>query len=517
MVLGNSFSGGPQIQCPNCGTPFAVQMEQLIDAGRNPSAKARLISGRLNVFNCPNCGYPARLAAPLIYHDLNKELLISFVPMEIGLQQAEQERIIGSLTQAVIKSIPTEQRKGYLFTPKQAFTLQGLIEMVLEADGITKEMLEARRQKVRLVETFLQSDPEQWVALTQQFDQTLDREFFEVITASAEAAIANGRRDVADQLMALRETLLEHSTEGKQLLQSAQDQEQVIQEVANGLNALGKNATYESIVQFAVEQGQISDARIQVIVGLARPLLNESFFGAFDAAIAAANGATAEQLTSIRDRFLDLSKMVDESNQAIVDRAMETLNAILTAPDLEQGIAENIEAIDDTFLQVVNAGVEQAERQQDMITAARYKKVLEAVMQLLDQAAPPPVQFVNQLLSLPTLAEAVQTLTERAAEFGPELLDWLRQIKQQLIQSGGNPGMVQALNALVDAAAQIFNDSAAPSSPTEPAAPNLIQFPGARAEEPASKPAPDTASEPKQGGSAGIVLPFSARKRRGDE
>jgi hypothetical protein len=439
--------------------------------------------------------------------------------MEIGLQQAEQERIIGSLTQAVIKSIPTEQRKGYFFTPKQAFTLQGLIEMVLEADGITKEMLEARRQKVRLVETFLQSDPDQWAALAQQFDQTLDREFFEVITASAEAAIANGRRDVADQLMALRETLLEHSTEGKQLLQSAQDQEQVIQEVANGLNALGKNATYESIVQFAVEQGQISDARIQVIVGLARPLLNESFFSAFDAAIAAnsISGATAEQLTGIRDRFVELTKMVDESNQAIVDRAMETLNAILTAPDIDQGIAENIEAIDDTFLQVVSAGVEQAERQQDMITAARYKKVLEAVMQLLDQSAPPPVQFINQLLSLPTLSQAVQALTERAAEFGPELLQWLRQIQQQLIQSGGNPGMVQALSVLADAAAKIFSDPAAADSPAAPAAPNLIQFPGARAEEPASKPTPDSSSEPKPSGNAGIVLPFSARKRRNEE
>src|SRR3954471_21040795 len=101
-----------QISCPNCGRPFSAVVEQIIDAGRDPQAKARLLAGRTNVVTCPNCGYQSMLTTPLIYHDPLKQLLIVYIPMELGLPKAEQDRLIGSLTNAVTNSLPAEQRKG---------------------------------------------------------------------------------------------------------------------------------------------------------------------------------------------------------------------------------------------------------------------------------------------------------------------------------------------------------------------------------------------------------------------
>ena len=65
------------------------------------------------------------ITTPLIYLDATKEMLVTFIPMELGLSQADQQKAIGSLTNAVINSLPQEQRKGYLFTPKMALTYQG--------------------------------------------------------------------------------------------------------------------------------------------------------------------------------------------------------------------------------------------------------------------------------------------------------------------------------------------------------------------------------------------------------
>src|SRR5262249_32717723 len=151
------------------------------------------------------------------------------------------------------------------------------IEMVLEADGVTPEVLEQQRQKMRLVETFMQADPDQLEALVQEHDAQLDVEFFAMLTAATEAALANGRRDMAEQILGLRDRLLELSTTGKTALLQAANQEQAIQEVADALNALGENASYTDVIDLALNiarEGQesgdeeLADEKIRAMVGL---------------------------------------------------------------------------------------------------------------------------------------------------------------------------------------------------------------------------------------------------------
>src|SRR5258706_10310847 len=144
-----------QVSCPNCRLPGAATLEQLFDGNQDPSAKQRFLSGRFNMIQCPNCGYQGQVAGPIMYHAPEKELLLTFVPMELGLPQPEQEKLIGRLMNDVINKLPQDKRKGYLLSPKPTFTMQGLMERVLEADGITKEMLESQRAKVQLLQSLL--------------------------------------------------------------------------------------------------------------------------------------------------------------------------------------------------------------------------------------------------------------------------------------------------------------------------------------------------------------------------
>src|SRR5207244_7378178 len=103
-----------------------------------------------------------------------KELLLTYVPMELGLPQAEQEKLIGRLMNEVINKLPQDKRRGYLLNPKPAFTQQSMIERVLEADGVTKEMLESQRAKVQLLQSLLSAAEDTWPATIKEHDSEID-------------------------------------------------------------------------------------------------------------------------------------------------------------------------------------------------------------------------------------------------------------------------------------------------------------------------------------------------------
>jgi CpXC protein len=487
-----------QITCPNCRQPFSAVLEQIIDAGRDPQAKARLLAGRTNLVTCPNCGYQSMLSTPMVYHDPNKQLLILYIPMELGLPQKEQERLVGSLTNAVMSSLPAEQRKGYLFTPKTALSMQGLVETILEADGVTKEMLEEQRQKMRLVETFLQVDPEQLPELVQQHDDKLDAEFFSMLAATAETAIASGRRDVAEHVLGLRDRLLELSSTGQELLQKAADQESRIQEVANALNALGENATQEDFVNLTLQLADIGDDEtLQVLVGLARPVMDYQFFRILSERIEQAEGEEKERLLAIRDRLLDLTGAVDKQNEAVLKQAADTLRAIANSSDIEAAIRSRLELLDDTFLAVLSANIQNAEQNKDLMTAARLKTIFEKVVAILQESAPPVIKFINELMQYQDADEARQKLTERAHEFGPELVQWMDMLREDLAARGNNMAL-ERLGQLRDEAVQVL-ESAGPQYSDN-----------GHAYEEAEEHHEQEQTRPEQ---SPIILPFSSRKR----
>src|SRR5690242_1335165 len=127
------------ITCPSCGRPFGAILEQIIDVGRDPTGKERLLSGRVNLITCPNCGYRGMVGTPLMYHDPSKSMAVIYVPLELNLDPSARQKLIGDLTNALMRSLPEEAPKGYLLQPKEALTMQGLVDVVLEADGITQD------------------------------------------------------------------------------------------------------------------------------------------------------------------------------------------------------------------------------------------------------------------------------------------------------------------------------------------------------------------------------------------
>ena len=201
-----------QLSCPNCRAPIRAQVFTLVDVGVQPELKNYLLAGQLNMAICPNCGTPAMIAAPLIYHDPNKQLFLVHFPQQLNARPEEQERFIGDATSLIMRSLPQDKPKGYLLAPKRFLTLNSLVDVILEADGISREVIEAQRKRVTLIsqmaEAFEQGE-EQLAAAVAQNKDALDYDFFATLTAFAEASMQGGRDESGQLLMNLRDKLIE--------------------------------------------------------------------------------------------------------------------------------------------------------------------------------------------------------------------------------------------------------------------------------------------------------------------
>jgi hypothetical protein len=81
----------------------------------------------------------------------------------------DQEKLIGPLITQVTNRLPAEKRKGYLLRPQSFLTYQSLLERILNADGITTEMIQAQQKRISIVERLLgASTPEARMEIIKQ-------------------------------------------------------------------------------------------------------------------------------------------------------------------------------------------------------------------------------------------------------------------------------------------------------------------------------------------------------------
>ena len=71
-----------QIKCPSCSTLSEMMLWQSVTVSDSRDLKEDLLKGKVNIFRCASCGATALVPVPLLYHDEEKRLMISFSPCE---------------------------------------------------------------------------------------------------------------------------------------------------------------------------------------------------------------------------------------------------------------------------------------------------------------------------------------------------------------------------------------------------------------------------------------------------
>jgi len=442
---GAAAAGGVQIRCPRCQTPFVADIINVVDVGQHPQLKAALLGGYLNRAQCPGCGAVSVLNVPLIYHDPEKELLLVLLPSELNLPAEQQQRLIGGLVQAIMSQVPPEKRKGYFLRPQTILSMQRLIETILEADGVTREMLDEQRRRLELLEDLLRAkdDAAQLKALVEAHRSEIDYAFMATLTAMAQDAELAGDPRSSEQLVGLRD----------QLLQDPALAARMPQPLAPGITV---EAAVEKLEPLADDREALS-----ATVVLNRPLFDYTFFQGLTAQIeqsrAQGDTARAERLAGLRAGLLEEIDQQDRALQAAQQEDLRLIDEMLNSPDPQAAAREQLGRIDTMFLNSLGSAIDQARRAGDIGRSARLDGLRRAILGLLAESMPPELRLVNRLLSLESPQERQATLAG-----SPELLsDDLEQLVEELLAEVSRQGRRETVARLQAILAEIQQARAA--------------------------------------------------------
>jgi hypothetical protein len=374
-------------------------MEQILDARADPSAKMRVLNGVVNVAKCPHCGARGSLSVPFLYHDPDKELALVYVPMGGGLDNLERQRIIGQYTSAVMDGLPPEDRKAYLLQPQVFLTPETLVNKILEADGVTPEMIEEQKAKAALLQRMIATTSNDVLeAMIRENDSSIDADLFRLLAINLEVAQSRGDTAAGQRLVGLRTQLMELSTEGRR-----------VQTYTGAVESLRENPTRERLLELLI-QAPDEEAR-QILVTMGRPLVDYRFFLNLTSQIEASSDEDEQkQLTELRKEILAIRDRLDEEAKALYAARGELLRDLLLSDDPENLAKRRFNELDEAFTNVFRANLGEAKKAGEEELVNRLQSLWQMILRVLEEATPPELRLFGRLVRAEDDAEIDQIL-----------------------------------------------------------------------------------------------------------
>ncbi len=398
-----------QTSCPNCGQPMAAEIFQVIDANKELQLKEILLAGGLNFAQCQLCGFQGQLPIPFVYHDKEKELLLTFSPPDTVKTMEEKEAALAPLLKQVIDNLEPQERKGYLFQPQAMLTMNNLVKNVLSADGITDEMIQAQQEKMKLLDTLFNQDGEQLKKSIIENNENIDREFFAIFAEITQKIISSRDEKSIEKIKTVQDVLMAETDIGKEILSETRE----IQAATQSLEALGENLTRGSLLELVISAPNLE--RVKAFAGLVRPAMDYEFFQNFTERIEAADEGDRKNLVEKRNLMLKVTQEIDEQLQQKVSEATETINRIIENESIEEGLMKNIGLVDQLFVQVLSGEINQAEESEN---EERKEKLIELFQIIQEMTTPPELKKVEELVAL---SDDSSKLEKALDEIDPEL------------------------------------------------------------------------------------------------
>lgn len=430
------------VPCPQCRQPITIELTRLFDTNTDPEAKQKLLSGSANYIQCPVCGYQGIYPTPIVYHDPEKELLLTFFPPDLNTPINEQERIIGPMIKKAMDDLPPEKRKSYLFRPQTMLTQQRLFETILEADGITPEMIKAQQEKLNLLQQLLGASAEGLPEMIRQNDEKIDEEVFMLLSRLAQASAAAGDRESLTALDALQKALIEHSTLGKTAALEAAETQEAVKE----LQELSKTGiTRENLLDLLIKSAN-SDIRLTTIASMARGGLDYSFFQILSDKIESSSGEEKDQLESLRQRLLTITQAVDEAMKKQLEEAQKLVNDLLEAEDIEKATQEALPRFNQAVAEAINQEAQAAQAAKDEDKLRKLSQII-AVIQSADSSSA-YIELIDALLQEENAENRAKMLEESGDLVDDEFMQVMGSLLGQMEQQNDQPEMLDRLKDL---------------------------------------------------------------------
>jgi hypothetical protein len=422
---------------------MTAEIQQLFDLNTDPDAKQKLLSGAANTIQCQACGYQGLYPTPIVYHDPEKEMLLTYFPSELGVSINEQEKMVGPLIKRVVNDLPMEKRKAYLFQAQSMLTYQTMMEKILEADGVTKEMLDEQQKKLQLIQRLLTTaSADSRKEIIKQEEALIDETFFGLLNRLVEATVAQGDKQSAQQLALFQQELLQETKVGQEIQEKMKSSQKAMEDLQEAAKA---GLTREKLLDLLIEAPD--EIYINTLIGMVRTGLDYEFFQILSQKIDATSDPEQKtKLSSLRDFLVEVTRQIDAQIQEEKQHARETLNKILTEVNIEVGLEKYGNELNDFFVEAVQEGLQEARKAADLDKISK----LGRLNSMIEEANKPPaeIQFVETLLQAPDTESIKTLLNEKPEVINDEFLQLLANLINQTEQQGNQQALVTKLKEI---------------------------------------------------------------------
>lgn len=430
------------VSCPQCKQPVIGDITRLFDVSQDPQAKQTLLSGAYNLIQCPNCGYRGQVPMPIVYHDPEKELLLTFFPPDLQVPVNQQEQMIGPMIKKVMESLPMAQRKAYLFKPETMLTRQRMVERILEADGVTPEMLEAQQKRLNLLQRLAGISSESRPEVIKQEEALVDEQLLIMLQQLIQSAAAAGEEESAQVLADLQQQILENSTFGKEVLQQAQEQQAAMKSLEE---ASKSGLTREKLLDLIVDAAD-SEIRLVTLVSMARSGLDYGFFQLLTEKIQQTKGEQQAQLTELRENLLAMTHDIDEAIKEQEALAGTLLDEILDQENLEEATMEALPRINESFLEVLRKRIQTARQENNETNLQKLQSIAAAIQKVSAPGA--NIELIEALLTAKDETAIHTLLEENADEITDDFMRFLTNLINQFSQQPGQEANVDKMQKI---------------------------------------------------------------------
>ncbi len=434
-----------QTSCPACHQPVVVDIQQVFDTGEDPLAKQKILSNTSNFLHCPSCGYQGMLAVPIIYHDPEKELLFTFFPPDLNTPVNEQEKQIGPLINRILNDLPQEKRKAYLLQPQSMLTFQTMIEKILEADGITKEMLDDQQKRINLLDKLIKTPKEDRLVIFEQEKEIIDVNFFSILSRIVESAMEQGDEKAQKPLLDLQQQLFENTRVGQELFIQVKETETAIK----SLQEASKNGlTREKLLE--ILENTPSETQLSTTASLARSGLDYGFFQLLSEKIDSTQEKNEKQkLTQLREKLLQITEEIDKQLQEQMTNAKQLLEKIISVEKIEEELEKNFSSVNDFFIQILQAELSEARKDANL---DRIQK-LERIMIVIEKASAPTkeVKLFENLLEFKDKDDLDRLILENITKINQDFLDLMINIVNQVQKQDNQPELLEKVKTVYKA------------------------------------------------------------------
>ncbi len=146
-----------EISCPGCTAVNKRQMWIEIERSADPQLREQILEETLFDWQCPDCGYQARMVYPCLYHEKQGKWMVYLSPSGRTQQVIDAERQYPGLS---------DVKKRLVLTPAQLkekvmIFERGLNDVALEMVKLALQELTERKQQARVERMYFLTDSEE--------------------------------------------------------------------------------------------------------------------------------------------------------------------------------------------------------------------------------------------------------------------------------------------------------------------------------------------------------------------